>query len=170
VLVATLFDVKGAELAVESIDVAVAAHSGQTLSVDGLFGGFRDLSYAYRFGPLAVDVVSLQLCDTAGTTVAETCFLPGGHARALVSDVGLAADARRNNDGTVDVRVSAPQFAQFVSLELSGHDADQNWFHLAPGGQHSVRFTAAAPGRRSDVSAVDIRALNSRAVASAIIA
>lgn len=169
-LVARLFDVSGNEIAAASADVSVAAHSAQTLSVDGLFTGFRDLSYAYRFGPLAVHVVALQLLDPSGATIAESCFLPGGQGCPLVPDVGLAATADRNEDGTVDVRVSTAQFAQFVSLDLSGHDPDHDWFHLAPGAERTVRFTASPLARGRSASSVEIRALNGRAVLSVPVA
>lgn len=122
------------ETCVESVrsPVSIDAHSGQSFALNALFDGFRDLSYAYRFGPPPCDVVVVSLLSEAGVPLSRQCFLPGGPARAVENDIGLVATA------TLDDRqwlatVSTRRFAQRVSVDIAGFVASDSWFHLAPG-------------------------------------
>ncbi len=151
-----LFGPDAAVLASEEVDVAIAPHGACVRSIDEILGGFRDLTYAYRFGPPAYDVVAVQLLDASGV-VSEAHHLPGGHRRAAVPDLGLQATGRAVG-GVVEVHVESARFAHFVSLDIPGYVVDANWFHLAPGDGRTVIARPAAGAR---VLSGEVRALNS---------
>jgi len=137
--------------------ISVGAHDSCVVSVDGLLGGFRDLTYSYRFGPRVFDVAVVRLLDTDGAVVSEDHFLPGGQARSIEEDIGLVAHSCVVA-GSTEVVVSTARFAQYVSVEIPGMIADRNWFHLAPGDRHVVRCTPTEGHSASTRG--EVRALN----------
>ncbi|MCU1487506.1 MAG: glycosyl hydrolase [Actinomycetia bacterium] len=144
-----LFDATGRRLEAGTLPVSVAGRDGTTLSADSAFEGFRDLTYAYRFGPQAYDVVVATLRDDAGAELAHVVHPVGGPARSIVPSIGLGAVL----DGDVLV-VTTDRFAQHVVVE--GGDPDDSWFHLPPGGTRRIALR--------DPARVEVRALNTTEV------
>lgn len=137
------------EVAVERAEVAVAvpARGSATFSAEGILGGWRDVSYAYRFSPPAHDAVVATLLEDSGPDdpseapdepLARVVHLPLGQARALESDVGLRAVAQPRADGGFDLIVSTTRLAQWVTVRAPGCIPEDSWFHLPPGAQHTV--------------------------------
>ncbi len=141
--------------------VELPPRGASVVVADELFDGFRDLTYAYRFGPRAYELISIAVVDPDGATVAATTYLPGGPSRPLEADVGLQIELDPV-DGTVwSLSISTRRFAQFVCIDLPDHLPADSWFHLPPGATRVVGLTprhAGAPTPRGQV-----RALNSRA-------
>ena len=54
-----------------SVEVRVPARSSVAVGVDGLFGGFRDLTWSHRFGPRVFSRARLTLCDSDGSVRAS---------------------------------------------------------------------------------------------------
>ena len=126
-------------------DLTVPAHGALELAAGGLFDGFYDLSYAYRFGPAAAQIVHAQFGE------AEQFWFPAGMlGREL--DVGLTA-----KQVGATLQISASRFAQFVAIDLPGWLPADDGFHLAPGQLRtiSLRRTAGAvkPGTVSALNA-----------------
>ena len=141
--------------------VTVPARGGLAVRADALFDGFRDLSYAYRFGPRPFELVTVDLRDAAGAVVASTGYLPGGAARGLDPDLGLQAQLEPADGGVWLLTVSTRRFAQYVHVDVPGFTPDDSWFHLPPGGSSSTVLrpepaTEGTPRGR-------VRALNSLA-------
>ncbi len=118
--------------------VEVPARGAAELSADALFTGFRDLAYAYRFGPRTYELVTATLVDDRGHRIASAAFLPGGLVRPREEDVGLSAELHNEGPSGGDrapwsLTVSARAFAQFVSIDAPGFVPGDSWFHLAPG-------------------------------------
>jgi len=139
--------------------VSVPARGGLALRADSLFDGFRELSYAYRFGPRPFELVTVELRDAAGDVVASTGYLPGGAARGTDPDLGLQAQVEPADGGVWQLSVSTRHFAQYVHLDVPGFVPDDSWFHLPPGGSCTTVLrpesgTEGAPRGR-------VRALNS---------
>ncbi len=63
--------------------VEVPPRGGVTLSSSALLDGFRDITYAYRFGPRRYELVVAELVDEAGATLSRATYLPGGPARPV---------------------------------------------------------------------------------------
>jgi beta-mannosidase len=152
-----LFGADGTLMDAAKEDVDLPAHASSVRSIDDLLGGFRDLTFAYRFGPPSYDVVAVQLADNSGL-VSEAHYLPSGHARPLETDIGLRATGRVVDD-TVEVHVEADRFAQFVSIDVRDHVPEVDWFHLAPGDARTVALRRR-PGARDRAPSGEVRALN----------
>lgn len=135
---------RGGDIGVGSMvrDIHVGAHSGIEIAAATLFEGFADLSFAYRFGPPMADVVHARLCE-AGGHVAEAFWFPAGLPSTREADIGLAATVRPGAD-TLErvVEVSTRRFAQSVTIDAAGFDAQDNGFHLAPGQARTVLLRA----------------------------
>lgn len=142
-VVVRMFAADGRVLDTGTTPVTVPSRSGRSLCVDEIFGGFRDLTYAYRFGGSLTDVVDVELVDADEATIHSAHFLPSGQARRR-EDIGLDAQILASTSDApveaVDVVVRTAQFAQFVSLDLEdGWSADNGWFHLPAGAHRTVR-------------------------------
>ena len=144
--------------------VVVPARQGVTVRADSLFDGFRDLTYAYRFGPRAYELVTAELVDPDGGRVAAVEYLPGGPARPFDPDVGLQADLEPVDGTSWLLRVSARRFAQFVQVDVPDFVADDSWFHLPPGGERTVVLRRRSGPDREPKGRV--RAVNSGAWAA----
>ena len=150
-----LFGADGSLMDSVHLDVSLDGRASRDLSVDGAFGHFRDLAYAYRFGPRQVDVVAATLDCGDGSPV-TTVLLPGGHGRPRRADLGLSAEAVPQGDGWA-VTVRTDQFAHFVTIDAPGAVADDDWFHLPPGDVRTVTVRAAdgAVPRSGEVRALN---------------
>jgi len=155
---ARVFAIDGSCLAAVEEPVSIPPRGAVVRSVDAMLGGFRDLTYAYRFGPLGHDVVAVELLD--GSHVVSTAHhLAGGHARARQADIGLRAVGRLQDDDSLMVCVETDLFAQFVALDVDGFTFDAGWFHLSPGEHRVVRGRATQPSVERRVTG-EVRALN----------
>ncbi|MBS2017647.1 MAG: glycoside hydrolase family 2 protein [Deltaproteobacteria bacterium] len=139
--------------------VKVPARGGLSLNALEAFDGFLDLSFAYRFGPPSCDLVVVTL-RAGGARLAEAFHFPVGLPSARELDVGLAASAVARDERTFEVTVKTRRFAQAVVITADGFEADDAWFHLAPGGERSVVLSRA--GATGPLKGV-VGALNSEA-------
>ena len=140
----------------------VPARGGVRLAVEDLFDGFRDLTYAYRFGPRTTEVVVARLLGEDGAALAAATFLPDGPRRPVQAEVGLQATLHHVDEEAWSLSVSTRRFAQFVSVDIPGFRADDSWFHLEPGGTAVLELSRVTPG--SGQPKGQVRALNSEEV------
>jgi beta-mannosidase len=120
--------------------VTVPAHGAVVLRADGLIDGFRDLTYAYRFGPRALELVTIALVGPDGRTLADAAFAPGGPVRPVDPELRLQVEVEPADGGAWLLTVSANRFAQRVQVRTPGFAPSDSWFHLAPGSQRAVRL------------------------------
>jgi beta-mannosidase len=147
--------------------VEVPARGAFELSADTLFSGFRDLTYAYRFGPRAYELVTATLVDHGGRRLAGAHYLPGGLVRDREEDVGLSAElleAPGDEGSEWSLTVSTRSFAQFVSIDAPGFVPGDSWFHLGPGESTTVALTPEQ-GSEPGTPIGHVRALNAVATA-----
>jgi beta-mannosidase len=150
----TLHRLDGTRVAQTERSLEIAGRSALALDVEGMFGAFRDVGYAFRFGPRAHDVLLARLCE-GEQQIGEAAHLPPVLPSAL-PDPGLSAAARRLDDGTLRVRVQAQGLALFVVARVPGWHTDDGYFHLGPGHARELTFRASpgAPPPRGDVHAL----------------
>jgi beta-mannosidase len=153
--------------------VEVGANAAAEINAVALFDGFLDLSYAYRFGPPAHDVVAATLRDAGGVVLARAFHFVPGLPNVREPDVGLTAEAALRPDGAYDLVVRTRRFAQSVCIDVEGFEFDDNYFHLAPGDARHIAMTRTDGTSAQLPAAVPrgaVRALNAEASASVIVA
>lgn len=128
------------ELFVERGEVAVEvpARGSVTVDAEAVVGGYRDVSYAYRFSPPAQDAVVATFFDASDEVVGQVVHFPLGQGRPLENDVGLRAVARPAADGRWEVEVHTDRLAQWVTVRADGFVPEDSWFHLPPGADRRV--------------------------------
>lgn len=160
----TAFTASGAKAVEVKNDVNVPPHAAISISADVMVGAFRDLNYAYRFGPPVVDCVRFAIIDSAGDEVAESIHLPLGQQRGVQPDIGLTATVAKDASGHPTLAITTRDLAQWVSIDLPGWQPRDSWFHLPPGASRKI---ALAPEVLDPPEPVGyVRALNARLEAS----
>ncbi len=118
-------------------ETLLAARSGETIACTDLFGAFFDTAYAFRFGPPSHDVTVARFLDgETGVMLAEAFHFPQGRTTAL-HPAELEVSLQETEGGWM-LELSARVFAQSVHISSETHDAEENWFHLAPGAKRRI--------------------------------
>jgi beta-mannosidase len=124
------------------------ASSTQIPGID-LFDGFMDLSYSFRFGPPAYDLMRVALTSTdGGGLVAEAFHFPQGLPNTVGTDVGLSAVASPAGEGW-RLNIECKGFAQSVHVEAAGFVADDQYFHMAPHAKRTLTLKPRTPAAKS---------------------
>ena len=144
--------------------VVIPGHSAVELPAAGLFDGFHDLSYAYRFGPAPHDLIAATLRHVDGSVLARGFHFVGPLPSHREADVGLSATFTLAADGRRAITVSTRRFAQTVRVDVPGFRCEDDAFHLAPGESRTLALTADA-GDGTPAGRATVRALNCEHVA-----
>ena len=139
----------------------LAAHSAISLPLAQCFDHFIDLSRAYRFGQVEHAVVVATLRDGDRAHRGQAFHFASGLPTGRAPEANLSAVAVRCADGAVDVALKATRFAQSLYFDVPGFVAQDEYFHLAPGAERTVRLLPEAAGA---AFAGHIGALNSHAL------
>ncbi|WP_109448998.1 glycoside hydrolase family 2 protein [Azospirillum sp. TSH64] len=128
--------------------VTVPARGAVALAAAELTDRFFDTTYAYRFGPISHDVVTAQvlLAERDAEPIDESHYFPKGRSLPR-ADLGLTAVVERQGSGDGDawaLRLAAGRFACSVHVEDERFQADDGWFHLAPGVERVVTLRPRA--------------------------
>jgi beta-mannosidase len=153
----------GVRLASADRSLEVTARGALAVSALEFFEGFMDLSYAYRFGPPAHELLVATLSDkTDGRRLAEDFYFPLGEAFALQTDIGLAAQAHDPGNDDMRLTLRTRKCARFVYIDVAGFDAAEQYFHLAPESERVVALRRSTAGAELKGH---VRALNSSGAA-----
>ena len=124
--------------------IVLPPHSQRAYDVEGLLGRFVDISWAYRFGPPAQDVVafSLERQDGVGELISQSFRLPAGRPTTPepASELGLVGVLEHSGAERAVVRVEARRFAYGVRIHCPGFRAADNAFSIEPGGRRRVEL------------------------------
>lgn len=124
----------------------IPARGGATVPGDGLFKGFMDLTYAYRFGPPGHDVVAAALLGSIAETPLATAFhWPAGPTSARHADLGLRARVLPV-EGCYSLTLETDRVAVAVAIRTPGFLPDDNYLHLEPGRPRLVRLRRDGSG------------------------
>ena len=123
--------------------VRLDAHGTYERGVEALTGHFADVSWAYRFGPPAQDVIVATLEPVGAPDrrpLSQAFRFPAGRpTRVELADrLRLTADARPCGDGVVRVTVESRRLAYGVRIHVDGFVPDDDAFSVEPGGTHEV--------------------------------
>ena len=122
----------------------VAGRAALEVPAVALFEGFMDLNHAYRFGAPQADLVVATLHDATGRPRAQGFHFPLGMPSARELALGLTAEATRRDDLDLDLVVRTRRFAQAIKVDVEGFRPADDYFHLAPGAERTVRLRRVA--------------------------
>jgi beta-mannosidase len=148
----SLYRFSGTLMATTTKEILLPPRNEIEIHVDALFAGFKDLTYAYRFGPPSHDLVVATI-----NSVAEAFYFPHGLPATREADIGLSAEATLCPDGTYALRVRTEKFAQSVIIRAEHLLPDDNYFHLQPGGE---RIIVLYPREKAKSFRFSVSALN----------
>ncbi|WP_139488152.1 glycoside hydrolase family 2 protein [Brevibacillus dissolubilis] len=155
-----LYRYQGGLVAEAKRDLTVLPRQSVSFSVDECFDGFRDLTYAYRFGPPAQDFIVATLYDQAGQLVSDCFYFPCGRPHTQENDIGVEATAEERPDGTYLLTVTSKKFAQAVAIKCTNFLPDHNYFHMEPDGQRQVVLSKRTPNAQLRGSVQPLNASN----------
>ncbi len=152
--IVTLECLKDGAVSVMRSEKHIAIPPRSTVAIPDIefWGAFFDTTYAYRFGPPAHDVTIARLRNTAGEVLAEAFLFPLGRA-ALPPAGPIEVHLDRDVAGWF-LRLATSRFAQSVRIEDTGYLPDDDWFHIAPGGEKVVRLAPRNNDRSEPPSGV----------------
>jgi beta-mannosidase len=132
-------------------NVLVPARGQVSVRADAVLPHFFDTAYAYRFGPQGFHALAGVLRRSDGVALAETVFFPGGLGVDR-EDLGLEATGHPvQGSSGIDVTLRCQRLSRDVAIEAVGYSSDDNYFHLLPGIEKTVRLTphtrGSAPSR-----------------------
>jgi beta-mannosidase len=139
--------------------IEVPARGALSLPLADGMEHFLDLSYAYRFGPPPITLVHAQFVGDDEAVRAEAFFLPAGCGPGAPGNIGLSASFVEGEGGEPALLVSSERFAHTVHIEVDGHVAADNHFHLAPGTRRRIALRGGSVDARGSLKA-EVGALN----------
>jgi beta-mannosidase len=155
---------RGFEQLVEEVvaDLELEAHGTLTRNVEALLGRFVDVSWAYRFGPPAQDLVAVSLETPTGDLLSQAFRFPAGRplGQEPASDLGLEAIVERTPEGT-GLRVTSRRFAYGVRVVVDGWRASDDAFGVEPGHERHVALRPTV-GAGEPPAGATLRAINLR--------
>jgi beta-mannosidase len=147
-----LYRSSGTLLATARETIIVPARGGREIQADALFGHFRDLTYAYRFGSSGYDIAVASVYDQRdGHLVGEAFYFPQGIATITVlqeTEVGLQAQAREQVDGTYELTLRTQHFVPNIVIHVEGFIAEDNYFHMRPEGERVITLYPQRRGKK----------------------
>jgi beta-mannosidase len=162
-------------------EVTVAPRTTLRIRVDELFEGFRDLTWAYRFGPAVGELVRVRFQTNEPASndhlVCDAHHWISGRPTVIDASVGLTVEGKAI-PGTESFRLTVATERTAFGVHLDGNElrTSDNWFHLAPGDQRvlTVRRPRLQGPQYSNLPetligqpapTIVVRALNSRSSA-----
>jgi beta-mannosidase len=116
-------------------DVELEPHRSRTYNVETILGRFADVSWAYRFGPPAQDLIVASL-ERADGELESQCFrLPTGRPlrRETPDRLGVEVHAQPTGDNSASLTVASERFLYGVRPSVPGFRPEDDAFCVEPG-------------------------------------
>jgi beta-mannosidase len=118
--------------------VQLPAHGNRAVGVEALLGRFVDVSWAYRFGPPAQDLVVLSLeqpGETGATLLSQSFLHPAGRPAQRTSGdrLGLEATLHGSDPVAPVLRIASRGLAYGVRVDVPGFRPSDDSFSIEPG-------------------------------------
>jgi beta-mannosidase len=134
-----------------SEELELKAHGHAERNVEAMLGRFVDVSWSYRFGPPAQDLVVLSLEQDVGDEMellSQAFRFPAGRPVVALpaSAIGLSGALVPAPGGEAQLVVRSDGFAYGVRATISGYLTAENGFSVEPGHQRTVALTRLDDG------------------------
>ncbi|MGD0385308.1 MAG: glycoside hydrolase family 2 protein [Solirubrobacteraceae bacterium] len=159
-----LYSEHGVRVEQTAQELELAPHGYSVHDLEEMLGHFVDVSWAYRFGPPAQQVVvcSLERDGGQGVELLSQCFrLPAGRllAREPAARLGLTATLTPSGEDRTELQIRAQCFVYGVRVHLPGFRAADDAFSIEPGGERRIavaRVDGAPPGADGALTALNL--------------
>ncbi len=131
------------------VEVVLAPHETWSENVEQLLGRFVDISWSYRFGPPAQDVIVLSLeGDDKQRPLAQSFRFPAGRPTRpeTATQLGLQASLSGPERDAPTVTVASRRLAYGVRLHVPGYVPLDDAFGVEPGHPRTVELRRGGPG------------------------
>ncbi|HET9073896.1 MAG TPA: hypothetical protein VFN48_04900 [Solirubrobacteraceae bacterium] len=130
-----------------SVPVTLAGHGVWQADVETLLGRFLDLSWTYRFGPAAADLVVATLRDADGCRLGQATAFPVGRGLTpqRAAELGLSAQLTHTDPERITVQLSCARAVLGLRLYREGWRAAEDLFDLVPGEDRAVTLVRESP-------------------------
>jgi beta-mannosidase len=151
-------------VAEKTVALEVPAFATRDLNVEAVLGRFVDVSWAYRFGPPAQDVIVLSLEDPDGGSggadvLSQSCRFVSARPLTLRSPEGCGVSASvRAVDGESRLTVTSEHFLYGARAVISDHVVQDDAFFVEPGRPRALRLRSCHED--SELTGGTLRALN----------
>jgi beta-mannosidase len=144
-----------------STDVDIEPRGGWEGNVETLLGHFADVTWAYRFGPPAQDLVVLTL-ECGAEVISQSFRYPVGRPATLQppSRIGLRGRLARDDDGRRTLLVGSDGFAYGVRVHVPGWVAGDDAFSVEPGHERVLELRSTSDPASPPAAAGTLTALN----------
>jgi beta-mannosidase len=148
---------------VEEAGEAITLAPNQTREYDAesLLGRFLDITWAYRFGPPAQNLIVASLEASGVRTdgnqlISQAVHFPVGYPLdpEPAEHIGLQARSTRRPDGSVSLALTSARLAWGVHINVPGYRPDDDAFSLEPGVERVLTLTPIPGARAADVGTV----------------
>ncbi len=144
-----------------SADLVLAARSSATYDLETMLGRFADVSWAYRFGPPAQDVIvaSLEEGGNGAKPLSQSVHFPADRPTAVETPerLGLSAQIQALDRGGAALALSSDRFVYGVRLSAAGAEAEDDAFSLEPGRERAVKLKSTSV---SPITSIAVTAIN----------
>src|SRR5262249_21576904 len=142
-----------------ALDLALEPHSSSTHNVEAILGRFVDVSWAYRFGPPAQDLIVISLEREDGELLSQCFRLPAGRPtwRETPERLGVEVHAQPLNEDSASLTVSSDRFLYGVRPSVPGFCPEDDAFCVEPGRPRVVvlrRTAVGAEAARGSITAL----------------
>ena len=154
-LTLTALDAVGRITARAGRDIQVRGHASATFFDTELTGVFRNLSGAFRFGAATADGVEATLRRKDDNTVIRDVLVVNPRQGQI--HPGLRASASPEPGGDWTLRVATDVALRWVSIDIPGWLASDNYFHLLGDSAATVRLRSDGeqPEPRGKLTSID---------------
>jgi len=127
-------------IAQETQQINISKNDKQKYSVDQILGRFYDTGYAYKFGRPQFDIMICRLKDHSQAVINEAFMFIENYDIKPVENANINAFAKQIDQETISVTIISDQFLQFVRITAKNYQAENNYFHLCPNCEKTIKL------------------------------
>jgi beta-mannosidase len=140
-------------------ELELAPHSNLSRDLEALLGRFADVSWAYRFGPPAQDLIVASLEATDGTVISRDFLFPAGRPPIeTAAQLGVEVWAESISAGRVIVGVRSRRFLDGFRVSAKGGLPGADFIGVEPGKDLQVDLNFA--DEQAPTGAISVTAMN----------
>jgi beta-mannosidase len=152
-------------------DVELEPHCSRTYNVETILGRFADVSWAYRFGPPAQDLIVASLERADGELEAQCFRLPTGRPlrRETPERLGVEVHAQPTGDNSASLTVASERFLYGVRPSVPGFRPEDDAFCVEPGRPRVLALRRIADGAEATQGSITALNLDGRVAIRAVV-